>query len=321
LRGLTPAFSDYSAWLSNASDLLIVATPKGKLPALDLQSLLNAPNAREDLARLGITNTQQLAFRQIADAKVLRAVANMHPTQRVNSDYFPVLGLEAPKARFKGVSADTLLTMSVVNRPLLEALGVGSVLAETVVPPSLPHFVADGLTVRARGYAQELRGNTVDQSTSTVTVLSAVRDCSKTWTMHQQRMLMISLSDLADRTIKYLPPSMLEGVWVRPKWLTCDTLPADVMRALKLFEAHSLRDYPRMAVLGQEWLKNRPQDSQLARLVDGYAWSGILLHAVAEKRWGDLTEVVNRMEESKTIHPEFGFLKAIARGLAQEANR
>ena len=321
LRGLTPAFSDYSAWLSNASDLLIVATPKGKLPALDLQSLLNAPNAREDLARLGITNTQQLAFRQIADAKVLRAVANMHPTQRVNSDYFPVLGLEAPKARFKGVSADTLLTMSVVNRPLLEALGVGSVLAETVVPPSLPHFVADGLTVRARGYAQELRGNTVDQSTSTVTVLSAVRDCSKTWTMHQQRMLMTSLSDLADRTIKYLPPSMLEGVWVRPKWLTCDTLPADVMRALKLFEAHSLRNYPRMAVLGQEWLQNRPQDSQLARLVDGYAWSGILLHAVAEKRWGDLTEVVNRMEESKTVHPEFGFLKAIARGLAQETNR
>ena len=321
LRGLTPAFSDYSAWLSNASDLLIVATPKGQLPALDLQSLLNTPKARDDLVRLGISSTQQLAFRRIADAKVLRAVASMHSGGRVNSDFFPLLGLEAPKARFKGVSADTLLMLPVINRPLLEALGVGPALAETIAPPPLPHFLADALTARARGFAQELRGNKVDQSTSTITAMSAIRECRKTWTAHQQRMLMSSLTDLADRTIKYLPPSMLEGVWVRPKWLTCNTLPADVTRALALFEAHALRDYPRMAALGHDWLQRRAQDGQAAKLMDGYAWSGVLLHAVSEKRWSDLAEMVDKMDQSKTVHPEFAFLKAITRGLAHEAKR
>ncbi|MGP1665308.1 MAG: spermine synthase, partial [Rhodanobacter sp.] len=35
LRALTPTFSDYSAWISNNTDLIIIASPKGKVPRLD----------------------------------------------------------------------------------------------------------------------------------------------------------------------------------------------------------------------------------------------------------------------------------------------
>lgn len=321
LKGLAPAFSDYGAWLSNASDLLIVATRKGTLPPLDLAPLLAQEGARSDLFRLGIESTQQLSFRKIADARVLRAIANIYPDQRANSDYLPVLGLEAPKSRFKGVAADTLLTLPVVNRPLLEALGVGNALPPAIAPPKAPHFSADGLTSRARILAKELLGEETDYSANVITVLSTLRECPKQWSDHQRRQFIINVTDIADRTIRHLPASMLEGVWIKPKWISCTSLPPDIVRALALFEAHAQRDHQRMGRLGQDWIDNRPQDLFLAKHIDGYAWSGLTLQAVTEKRWNDLSDLLDRMERSRTVHPEYGFLRAIARGLARNETR
>lgn len=320
LKGLTPAFSDYGAWLSNKSDLVIVASPKGPLPRFDLGSLLGQEMSRMDLARLGINNQAQLDLRKIADARTLRALAQIHPDQRVNSDYLPVLGLEAPKARFKGTSADMTLTLPVINRPLLEALGVGGALPAHAEPPSYQHFTADELTGRARNLAQEIRGEQAAHSPSVVLVQAALRRCDSPWSANQRLQVASSLTDLADRTIKYLPPAMLEGVWIRAKWLSCPNMAPDVKRALALLEAHALRDYAQMSKLGEDWLQNRPSDAFMARYLDGYAWSGMVLDVVHRQRWVDLRTLIDRMDLSTTVNPEFSFLKQIARGLAYEAS-
>lgn len=321
LKGLTPAFSDYGAWLSNKSDLLIVATPKGSLPNFDLSVLLKNQRSRMDLARLGIENQAQLDFRKIADARILRALSQIHPDQRVNSDYLPVLGLEAPKARFKGTASDTTLTLPIVNRPLLEALGVGGALPAHAEPPGFQHFTADELTGRARSLAQEIRGEQGVHSPNVVLIQEAVRNCNRPWSTNQHRQMVLSLTDLADRTIKYLPPSMLEGVWIRPKWLACPNMHPDITRALTLLEAHAKRDYAQMTKLGEDWLENRPSDAFMARYLDGYAWSGIVLDAVHRQRWADLRTLLDHMDQSMTVNPEFSFLKQVARALAYEASQ
>ena len=318
LKALTPAFSDYGAWLSNKSDLLIVASPKGSLPPMDLASLMENEQVRVDLKRQGITRSEQLDFRKIADARLLRAVSNIHPQQRINSDFTPILGLEAPKTRFKGVASDTLLTLPIINRPLLEALGIGSALAGNVLPPTLQHFTADSLTVRARALAQELRGERQDYSANVLTLRAAMSQCRPKWGENDRHQVAAALVDIADRTIKYLPPALLEGVLMRPQWASCSSAPADLKRALRLLEAHALRDYPNMRMLGEDWIQNRPADAFMARYFDGYAWSGIILQSISAKKWENLTSIVETMDLTPTINPEYSFLKEIARGLAKE---
>jgi hypothetical protein len=320
LGALTPAFADYGAWLSNKSDLIIVASSDGILPNLDMDRLLVREASRNDLNRLGINHQSQLEFRKVADSRLLRALSKLYPEQRTNSDYWPVLGLEAPKARFKGVSSDTSLTLPIINRPLLEALGVGDVLPENVEIPKHRHFTADDLTARARSLVQEILGEQSPHSPNVVFLHAAMRNCGRQWSPDQRAQFISSISDLADRTIKYLPATMLEGVWIHPKWLTCPNLPTDMGRVTALLEAHALRDYAQMAVLGEEWIRNRPTDATASRYFDGYAWSGIVLNTVKQKRWADLNAVLDRMEKSSTVNPEFSFLQKIARGLAQEVS-
>jgi hypothetical protein len=65
LQALIPAFADYSAWISNRNDLIIVASPKGKVPRIDFERLRSADALKQELTRLGVSSTENLEFRQI----------------------------------------------------------------------------------------------------------------------------------------------------------------------------------------------------------------------------------------------------------------
>jgi predicted membrane-bound spermidine synthase len=320
LKALTPAFQDYAAWLSNKSDLLIVASPKGVLPKMDLAPLLESAKSRADLQRMGIANVEHLGFRKIADARMLRALSQLYPGQATNSDFHPILGLEAPKARFKSVAADTTLTLPVINRPLLEAMNIAPVLPAGVEPPKSQHFTADELTVRARLLAKEMRGESVLYSPGIVSMHATARACSPAWAPEQRRQLAADISDLADRTIKYLPASLLEGVWINPTWMRCQALPPDFSRALAMLEAHARRDYAHMESLGLDWIRKRPVESFMQKLFDGYAWSGVILAMAHQQRWAELPAILDAMDKTPSIHPEYSFLRNLARALAQEAS-
>lgn len=319
LKALTPAFQDYSAWLSNRSDLLIVASPQGALPEIDPGLLLENAKSQSDLKRMGITHMEQLNFRKIADARILRALSQLHPTQAVNSDFHPTLGLEAPKARFKAVSADTTLTLPVLNRPLLEAMKVSSALSANVTLPTLQHFTADDLTARARRLAQEVRGQSTLHTPTIVSLLSTSRICASALAPQQLRQFSADISDLADRTIKYLPANTLEGVWINPTWLQCQSnLPPDILRALAMLAAHAQRDYSKMEKLGNDWIQDRPTQSYMRNHFDGYAWSGIILAMAHHERWSELPSTLGMMEKSSSISPEYTFIRNIARALSLE---
>lgn len=320
LKGLTPAFEDYGAWLSNKSDLLIVATPKGVLPKLNLEYLLSNEKSRFDLQRIGITSQHQLDFRKIADARILRALSKIHPAQKANSDFLPILGLEAPRTRFKGTASDTALTLPIINRPLLEALDVATALPSQVAPPSIQHFTADDLTERARRLAKEIRDGNGAYSPLVASVQAAGRNCRQVlWSISQRRQIASSLVDLADSTIKYLPPAMLDGVWIRPAWLQCPNLHEDFARVISMLEAHAMRDYSKMEVLGRDWISKPPAESFMQRYFDGYAWSGILLAKVKQKKWSELSDIVDSMDASTSLHPEYVYTRRLARALIGES--
>lgn len=322
LKALTPAFEDYSAFLSNQSDLLIIASPKGALPPLNPSPLLLNPASQADLRRVGIDNAQQLNFRRIADARMLKALSELHPKQPTNSDFYPVLSLEAPKARFKNSLAETTQSLPVVNRQLLGALGIEQALPADIEPSHLQHFAADTLTLRARGIAKEMRGEITLFSPAVESLRAAARACDAPWSLQRSRQLAASINDLADRTIPYLPPSLLHGVWIHPQWTPCiQKLPPDLKRALSLLEAHAKRDYAQMEMLGNDWIKNRPQDEFLKTSFDGYAWSGVVLALIQQQKWDQIPSALDTETQKVQLGSEHLFLHSIAHALAKTAKQ
>ena len=322
LKAMAPEFDDYVAYLSNQSDLLIIASPKGPVPKLNLAPLLASAKSQKDLLRVGIANDEQLGFRQVADGRLIRALSQLHPLQAANSDFYPVLSLEAPKARFKSGLAETTQSLPVVNRPLLGALGIATELAANVEPPKLQHFAADALTIRARTIAREMRSEITLFSPIVESLQAANRACDAPWTAQQRRQLAANISDLADRTIQYLPPSLLRGAWIQPTWMPCaQKLPVDFARAMAILQAHAQRDYVQMEALGNDWIKNRPQDDFMKANFDGYAWSGVVLTLIQQKKWDQLPAILDLEAQKVLIGSERLFLHRIAHALAREGGK
>ncbi|WP_132824360.1 hypothetical protein [Stenotrophomonas sp. TEPEL] len=92
-------FSDVRAYLPNRSDLILVATPKVKLPPMN-DCLFQQPAPREELARIGVHSVADLNDSLSMDDAALRAFVPLYPSPS-NSDYFPTLKLKTPVARFQ----------------------------------------------------------------------------------------------------------------------------------------------------------------------------------------------------------------------------
>lgn len=109
LRALDASFSDYALYISNGTDLLIVATPQGKLPQPNGRFLSDA--AMRPLAdAAGIRGVADIHARKIADRAVIGAMLRVDGGP-INSDFRPVLAHWAPRDRFKRASAQMILSL------------------------------------------------------------------------------------------------------------------------------------------------------------------------------------------------------------------
>ena len=98
IGALAQNFEDYELWLANHGDLIVVATPKGRLPRLDPAAFGN-PALRAELDRFNIRNVDDLLLHRIGGRS---ALGPYYASFRVppNSDFTPILDLNAAFARF-----------------------------------------------------------------------------------------------------------------------------------------------------------------------------------------------------------------------------
>src|SRR4029079_2467160 len=107
-KALGSEYQDYVIYRVGAVDLLIIATPKGKVPQ-PTAAVFDYPGTAEDLARLGYRNVDDLKSLRIAGRAAFDPIFAASPMP-ANSDFFPVLAQNAPRARFRGDSAKDLRT-------------------------------------------------------------------------------------------------------------------------------------------------------------------------------------------------------------------
>lgn len=318
LKALTPVFEDYSAWISNGSDLLIVASPRGKLPKLDFQRLMASEKLKTDLARLGITRPEHVDFRKVADARMLRALGRLHATPAANSDYFPVLSLAAPASRFKGLLAETTITLPFVNAAVLEAVGIRSPLTAQVTPTDVRLFPAEGGTWEARARVADLLGAAGTPTSTGTTLRHLATACHAPLTLPQLNQLSALMREESELAIKYLPAAELEGSWINPVWMQCKMLPEDFSRAFALLQARARRDYQNMEILGRNWLETKPDLQSLRRDFDAVALSGVLLALAHEDHWAELPEAYRRFNTNVVVSDEYAIEFRLLNALAAD---
>ena len=292
-RAMTPAFSDYEAWISNRNDLIIVASPEGKVPELDFSRLANASALRPELDRIGVFTAENLKFRKVADARLLRAAATAYSRQPTNSDYLPILSLYAPKTRFQSSTASAIFALPYANGNLLAAMGVRDPFPSDLQPPVVSNFLADQATKRARTLARELKESASSGAFLGVVFLKAMSapDCRAFTQDQDARMRWANQARLVfEATQPFLSAEQMQGAWINPAWQRCKTIGPDFERLLALLSSHARRDYGAMERLGRDWLEVKPASANafLSSEFDVIAISGLLLALVHEQRWDDI---------------------------------
>ena len=308
LQALTPAFSDYAAWISNSADLIIVARPKGKLPALDFGKLASAQPLLRDLHAQGIPGVEHLAYRQVADAPMLRALAVAYSKLRPNSDYFPMLGLHAPRTRFQSAGATGIITLPLANSRLLEAMGFRPPLSLPFDFSAESNFTGDNVAREARLVAADLRASAQSTDPQVIMFKSlSTAACTLQQSTSAARLWAKQAQTLFERTVPFLPADMLQGVWIQPAWQRCAQLAPAQAQVLAMLESHARRDYAGMSSQGRAWLERPRQDEveSLHSSFDQIALSGMLLALVHNAQWDQVAPTVNRYAKNTTIEDEY----------------
>jgi hypothetical protein len=107
-KALGNEYRDYVIYRVGAVDLLIIATPTGKVPQ-PTAAVFEMPGTAADLAHLGYRNADDLKALRIAGRAAIEPIFALSANP-ANSDFFPVLDQNAPRARFRGDSAKDLRT-------------------------------------------------------------------------------------------------------------------------------------------------------------------------------------------------------------------
>jgi len=322
LQALTPAFSDYSAWISNNTDLIIVASPNSAVPNIDFKRLKEAKALNSELLRLGISTVENMNFRKVADAQLLRAAATAYSNLPANSDYFPILSLHAPKTRFQSTTASAFFALPFINGNLLDVMGIRSSFPSGLELPTFSNFFGDHATARARLVAQELRESSSSGAFQGVLFLKAMSgpDCLAFQQGADARMRWANQVRLVfDATQPFLSTDLMKGVWITPTWLRCKITDPDFRRLLALLASHAYRDYASMETLGRDWLDIKPKKGNefLSSEFDAIAASGLLLALVHTQRWDDIDTTLSKYSESIPKDGEYRYQRDLIEGLAK----
>lgn len=332
LNALEPNFVDYGVWMSNDHDILIVASPNRKLPESRLEPLLkSSPSLRKEMARLGIREQYELDFRKIADAALLKGLSDVYNELPANSDYRPILGLEAPRTRYKKISADDISSLPVQGNLLLETLKIRDTLPSAAEPFGASNYRANPLAIRARMVVADLLGQEVTYErqkwmngteTDPSRLLKAVAPliCRSHLNAAQWDDVSRQIRDVSHLTIPMLRVDALRDVWVQPTWLPCnDFQNPDIARLFALLSATARRDYSAMEVLGQDWLLKPVQDKNLRHDFDNWALQAWLLSLAHQQKWSALLEVEQKIGSDVSSIGLERMTRLLLKSIAQQA--
>jgi spermidine synthase len=253
MQALAESFGDYVIYSTDDGNIIIIAGKhvKGKQPS---ERLFQIPAMAEALNRIHVKNLQDLRVRYLGSKDILDPLFKSYPIAP-NSDFYPVLDLNAVRDRFVGDSAMELtaaLRRSPV--PLLEVLDKElPPLADLPVTSTI--YFAPSQDVRQARTIYEYFGGPVTNAYSKTDPLmldeETARLVGSVQTINGQCRLndvygswLPDMLRLISDTGPYLSPRQMEVIWKAIETSRCyGGLPDKARDWLAVYKAASYRDY------------------------------------------------------------------------------
>jgi predicted membrane-bound spermidine synthase len=284
IKALAPHFAAYALYNVDDLDVLIIATRGPALGTPD-DRLLQSPQLREELARIGVSSVADFQSRKIGDNRTigpaLKAVA-VPP----NSDFFPYVDLNAPRLRYLRTNAMELPALTVLPIPFLELIDGTVPRGATLQPSPSSGVIRDHLVQRALDIRRALlSGSPDDLDPATARYLWLVGTAGDLCAAAPARTeWQDAVRNISDDTAAYLNPGELEAVWSQVKSSPCYRQATGTSKSwVDLWTAIARRDSPAIVGLGTGLLAppSADSDSELAYLTT--------VIAAAEVRMGERT--------------------------------
>ncbi|MCL4688818.1 MAG: hypothetical protein KJ007_09615 [Burkholderiales bacterium] len=119
-KALGGSFADYRVYNASQGDVIVIATVKGKLPDMRAD-LFGYRELAADLTALGYHGLEDLRLAELGSRRALEPLflASAYPA---NSDFFPVLDLNAARSRFMNESSVNLQDLRKSFTPIIESV-------------------------------------------------------------------------------------------------------------------------------------------------------------------------------------------------------
>jgi predicted membrane-bound spermidine synthase len=257
IKALEPQFEDFAIYNADDEDLLIVARPKGRLPALSAQ-VFDSPALRAELERVGITSLQHIRGRYLGDKALLQPLLR---TARApaNSDFFPYVDLNAPRARILQRNAIELPLIETLPIPFFEMLGRAPDSREHSVPSLVSSGSRDDLLLQATVIRDALLDSSYESlapgaAATILTLQSSPSECTQAGV---RRAWLNAATFVAQHTSNVLAVAELGAMWDKIAATPCvNALATDEREYLGLLRAVSQRDTAAAAKAGLSLFKS-----------------------------------------------------------------
>ncbi len=293
IKALHEQFPYFDIYSTDNSNLLIISRLEKTDQPLDAGVFTNGNISRE-LGHVGMTSLQDFRARYLGNEKVLGAMINRYNISP-NSDYFPILDLNAERSRYLGLNARELVEYRTMPLPLIKLLLPGYYQdARTRVNDSTLHTFARRSHKAARIYA-EFTGQAMDSdmalpdgSAAMVYILNQPpRDCQDPG---YEKLWINNLYQLALNTLPYLQPGELKDLIGILKQNCVDNMSVSQLQWLVLYKALAEGDAKIIRQTAQELLHNGERWRIDQRR---FLFAAALLGAILQQEYDTAIEVWN----------------------------
>ena len=120
LKAISENFSYFQIYFADDGDLILLASESNPIKSPH-EAIFGNTTMKNQLARVHVHNIDDLRFRYLGDQSLYKPFINTFPI-KTNSDYYPVLDLQAERSRFLRDSISELLNMRLSPVPILDIL-------------------------------------------------------------------------------------------------------------------------------------------------------------------------------------------------------
>lgn len=283
LSAMLANFSDVNAYLANESDLILVASPHGKVPSLGA-AIFKQPLVAADLKRIGVDDLRALQDTKAMNRHGLESYLTLYPYQ-MNSDMFPVLKLRAPMARFQRAQVQDFNALGSAPWPIVRTLGGPAAREDSL--PSGGRQLSLG-SIQQSNAAKEVFAALVEGKKEAPVAMSefdslhieALRGLAASCELGARPVHTSTLIlSLATETMAFLDPQRLRRIWGKPEWLSCSPQQEMVDRTLSFVAAVSEDRHADVIRIGIALLEGKDGEILLKDAVPGYYIMGAMQYA------------------------------------------